>query len=489
VGFLKRQATAPQDFLLKALKHHRVVILGEVHNRSHYWAFYTSLVRSPGFARQVGVIYLEWPHNDQVLMDRFLAAPRYDPAPLIDTLRDMHELGWPDQPTIEFCQAVWELNQSFPQPQRLRLVLVDKAEPWKQIQKREDWGKYDVDRNKLMARLVASDLREHAQDSRHALFIVGYMHAIKHATYPGGFPFESAGWHLGRALGEQNVYAVFPHSPVLANRGGRVDGRLGLGLFETAFAALLNRPMAFPLDHGPFGELLFDASLDFTTTDPYRAAFDAFLYLGPLEDEIMSPLIPGFYTDEYAREVDRRFRLMGGRGLASYPDIGEVSGTAIERWREKWWGQPRQEWQSLVPLNAWHYGSQWEELARQAKFREALKDPTVIRREAERLFTLLRQADYSQDYDTLYGTLMRIGYAVQTRRDRWVEWMAQHFRTNPIVQAELGEVQREPSGRPALPYKLVLKDRTALEGVLPYEWSPNDGKWEGVGGLDWHLQK
>lgn len=203
----------------------------------------------------------------------------------------------------------------------------------------------------------------------------------------------------------------------------------------------------------------------------------------------MSPLIPGFYTDEYAREVDRRDRLMGGRGLESYPDIGEVSGAAIQRWRQKWWGQPREGWQSLGPLNAWHYGSEWEEPARQAKFREALNNPAMIRREAERLFTLLRQADYSQDFDTLYSRLMRIRYTVQTRRDGWVEWMAQHFRTNPIVQAQMGDVQRQPSGRPALPYKLVLKDGTTLEGVLPYEWSPNDGKWEGVGGLDWHLQK
>jgi len=203
----------------------------------------------------------------------------------------------------------------------------------------------------------------------------------------------------------------------------------------------------------------------------------------------MSPLIPGFYSDEYAREIDRRFRLMDGRGLESDPEIGQVSGAAVRRWRQRWWGQPRYGWQSLGPLDAWHYGSQWEEPSRQAKFREALKDPAMIRREAERLFTLLRQTDYSQDINTLYGMFIGMGYTVQTRRDSWVEWMAQHFRTNPIVQAELGEVQRQPSGRPALPYKLVLKDGTALEGELPFEWSPNDGEWQGVGGLDWHLQK
>jgi hypothetical protein len=341
VEFLRREASDPQEFLLKALEKHPVVILGEVHNRQPYWAFNAALVRSAAFAKHVGVIYLELPSNDQPLMDQFLAAPKCDPAPVIDVLRDMHDFGWPDQPTLEFCQAVWEINQSLPKAQRVRIVLADIARPWKEIRSRADGRRrFNVDRDEFMSRQIARDLREHAQDPRHALFIVGCMHAPKNLTRPGGGPFESAGWHLCQAFGSTNVFAIVPHSPVMSDRHD-LDGRLALGLIETAFAALINRPMAFPLGHGPFGELLFDRSLDFTTTDPNRAGFDAFLYLGPLEDEIVSPLIPGFYTDEYAREIDRRCRLMNGRGLESNPEIGAVSGDAIRRLREAWWGQPR----------------------------------------------------------------------------------------------------------------------------------------------------
>ena len=125
VEFLKREATDPQPFVLKVLADYPVVILGEVHNRPRYWAFNTALVRSPDFARAVGVIYLEFPINDQPLLDRFLAAPTNDPAPVVEMLRDMFEMGWPDQPTVEFCQAVWEVNQTLPKEQRLRIVLVD----------------------------------------------------------------------------------------------------------------------------------------------------------------------------------------------------------------------------------------------------------------------------------------------------------------------------------------------------------------------------
>jgi hypothetical protein len=489
VEFLKREAADPQEFLLKALENHKVVILGEVHNRQRYWAFNAALVRAPRFTEQVGVIYLELPCNDQPLMDRFLASPKYDPAPVIDVLRDMHDFGWPDQPTLEFCQAVWQVNQMLSESRRLRIVLADMARPWKQIQKREDWAKFEVNRDEVMGRQIASDLRDHAQDPRHALFIVGYGHAMKNVRYPGEGPFKSAGWHLCQTLGETNVFAVFPHSPVTSDHH-EVGGRLALGLFETAFAVLENRPVGFPLDHGPFGESLFDAQLDFITTDAYRAGFDAFLYLGRLEDEIVSPLIPGFYTDEYAREIDRRSRVMGGRGLESDPEIGQVSGEAIRRLREAWWGQPRYEWRRLGPLNAWHYGSDWKKRLREDKYREVRKDTTVIRSEAEGLFEALRRADYTKDQNWHIFPSSDVGlYWVENDRPGWTKWVCQHFRTNPIVHIELGEVSLRPDGRPEIPYKLLLKDQTTLEGVLPYEWRPNSENWEGLGGLDWHLQR
>ena len=205
-----------------------------------------------------------------------------------------------------------------------------------------------------------------------------------------------------------------------------MDGRLALGLFDAAFAALSNRPVAFPLDHGPFGELLFDRSLDFITTDPYRAGFDAFLYLGPLEDEIVPPLIPGFYTDEYAQEVDRRARLMGGRGLERDPGIGQVSGEAIRRLREAWWGQPRYEWRRLGPIDAWHQGSDWKTRSRDVQYREVRKDTTILRREAERLFEALRQADYSkpQNWQTFPSPDVGL-YWVESYRDDWTRWVCQ----------------------------------------------------------------
>ncbi len=363
VDFLKREAKAPQRFVLDAIGKHRVVILSEVHNRPRYWAFNAALVRSPEFARRAGVIYMELPSNDQDLVDRFLAAAKLDPEPVIDMLRDMMEAGWPDQATLEFFCTVWEVNQKLPQPQRLRIVLVDMARPWKEIERREDWQKYDVDRDQCMAENIVRDLKDHAADRRHALFLVGYGHAMVNLTWAGGDPMRSAGWHLRKTLGAENVFAIFPHSPVITNHGD-VHGRIALGLFETAFAALGNKPVAFPLDRGPFGRQLFDADFERLTLDPFAKGYHAYLYLGPVEGELLSPLIPGFYSDKFMGEMDRRWRIMYGKGLVEDGVVERLDGASYAAYRSQFWGQPRRGWSAdyLGPLDAWKYGSNYKDV-------------------------------------------------------------------------------------------------------------------------------
>ena len=93
VSFLRAEGEDPQAFVLNALAKHRLVIMGEVHNRPQYWAFNTSLVQAASFPRNVGVIYLEFPSADQAMVDEFLSSSRLDPQPVIKMMRDMTLAG------------------------------------------------------------------------------------------------------------------------------------------------------------------------------------------------------------------------------------------------------------------------------------------------------------------------------------------------------------------------------------------------------------
>jgi hypothetical protein len=491
VDFLNREGREPKAFTLDALARHQLVILGEVHHRAGYWAFYSSLVADQRFARDVGTIYLELPTNGQPLVEQFLAAPTLDTAPVIRVLRDMFEMGFPDQPMLDFFATVWKVNRGLDRDRQIRIVLVDMQRPWGQIQKREDWARYDVDRDKYMADNIVSDLRGPSAGRRHALFIVGHAHVKLNFKYGDGKTYTSdAGSLLVRQLGADAVYAFFPHKPVMTN-AGRVDGRLALGLFDSAFAAVGNRPVAFPLSKGPFGEQPYDAEPDNPSAiGTYADAYSAYLYLGPLEKEIFSPLIPGFYTEEHVKEIDRRSRLMYGQSFQEMSGQPATNVDNVVAWMKATWGQPQAWTTRLGPMNAWTLGDGWKEIVRQEKQQSAEKHPETLATAARNMFAAIQQAASQANYRMQLSRA--VNYTAGRWYDQWAVWIRTNLAANPIVRVELGEAAaRDTSaGRlPAIPYTLTLKDGSTLQGVVPMLYDPLTDRWGGFTGLDWHVAR
>jgi hypothetical protein len=500
VEFLKSKAEEPKGLVMKALAEHKVVIMGEIHHRPRYWAFNCSLVTEPEFARHIGVIYLELPSNDQNLVDTFLAGNDCDTTPVIEMLRDMLWMGWPDQPMLDFFVTVWMRNQRLGPEQRLRIVLVDMQRPWSQIKERGDWRRYDTDRDRLMADNILRDIREHPAETRNGLFIVGVGHTALDLEYLPEFSVKSAGWHLREALGPDDVYAIFQHRAVQTNMG-RVDGRLCLGLFDSAFAAQGNKPMAFPLDVGPFGKEPYDADPENPVISTYADGFDAYLYLGPLETEIRSPLIAGFYTDAFVQELDRRFRLMYGKSWAEAYRQEKMNPETFIAWMGNSWGKPRRKWWPGVigPPDAWHRGGRdWKKPLADEKLAHVMEHPEEVAQAARQLFEGIRDADYDASLSgrTSWMRFPTFGrYMARSGHDQLVQWICRTFKDNPIVSIEIGEVflgDEEIRGRrgwPTVRYKLTLRDGAVLQGQLAFEYNFDEGEghWHGMQGIDWHL--
>jgi hypothetical protein len=490
VEFLKANGEEPEAFVMKVLAKHKIVIMGEVHHRPRYWAFNSSLVAEPDFAKYVGTIYMELPLNGQKLIDKFLAGEKCDKMLVIETLRDMLWMGWPDQSMLDFFITVWKVNQNLESKHRLRIVLVDMERPWEEIQKRDDWRQYNVNRNQYMADNIVQDIQKHPNEKRNRLFIVGVGHAGLNFKFYGDNPLKTSGWHLREKYGANNVYAIFPHRCVMTN-AGRVDGRLCLGLFDTAFAKLNNKPIAFPLDTGPFGKEPYDASPDRPVRSNYQDGFNAYLYLGALETEIFSPLIDGFYTDDFVKELERRYRLMYGKGWGESYSREKSDAESFINWMSGSWGKPRKWRSKLGPIDAWKHGENWEKEIREKKYEFAFEHTEVIKTAAKELFDAIRNADYKHHHSgSNWGDFLpeTMDYEVNHHFDSWVRWVCKTFKDNPIKSVELGEVFKSKDGLPAVSYKVSLQDGRELKGILPFRYMPRQKYWIGVQGLDWHLQ-
>jgi hypothetical protein len=354
VKHLRTCGAEPKELLLEAMASHRLTALGEIHARPLSWAAYTRLVQDPRFAQRVGTLYLELPRNGQGLMDRFLASDTLDPEPVVEILRDVQHAGMPDQALVGFLCELWKVNRALPPEGRLRVRLVDQDWNWREIRTKEDAPRLTQDRDPLMAQAILEDLAGPA-GARNAVFLVGYLHLpgkLAPKLDPAS-PIQNAGTLLRERLGA-GLFTVLQHGPVLTNRGGEVHGRVRGGLFDEAFARLGNRPVAFPLAGSPFGLEPFDSSWDLRNCQgTYGGAFDAYLYLGPLEGETFSPIIPGFYTEAYAREVERRCRLVYAEGIKDVEDLKGSDAAALTEGALRLWGRPRTWAAGLGPMEAW----------------------------------------------------------------------------------------------------------------------------------------
>lgn len=188
-------------------------------------------------------------------------------------------------------------------------------------------------------------------------------------------------------------------------------------------------------------------------TSQFKDGYHAYLHLGPLEDEVFSPLIPGFYTDDFVQELDRRHQIMFGKGLVKGCRLDRLDGASFTAWMQREWGQPRRAWSaaSLGPLEALRSGGDWEERMRVERHPEVARDSTGILAAAGRLFEAIREARYSRDWRVRNRwqefPAADFSYCVYTDYPGWVDWICGRFKTHPIVSVTLGTVLSDAAGR------------------------------------------
>jgi len=123
--------------------------------------------------------------------------------------------------------------------------------------------------------------------------------------------------------------------------------------------------------------------------------------------------------------------------------------------------------------------------------------PEFIENLAKKLFEKIQTADYdyflkSKDTD-LWGKFPIVeSYNTYKEYPKLVNWICKTFNDNPIVSVKLDKVNTDGNSWPTVEYALTLKDGSTIEGVLRFEYHFYDefnGRWYGIHGLDWHLQK
>ena len=331
VADLDAKGREPVDFVLERLKAADLLLFDDgLHSAVEPFAFYVELVHNAEFRRLAPVIFLETVAiNQQPSIDGFLASG--DPATLLPAFRnDVSGTGGIGYRTyLDLLSAIREVNLAEPK-QRLRVVAVSNPVYWSAITSARDVELFQrslAGRDFDMYRLILDEL-DGFRSGKKGVFLTNTRHAYTGVHARDGSFFWNTGtcfrqWHPGKTCSIRlhdvmlaiERAASDPKTPRTAQgleqvsyHWARVDG----GRWDRAFASIGNVPIAVPLAGTSFGRApyLGNHMLEAAPGQTMADAYDAVIFLAPLEKLRQSAAMPGLYARDFLPELARRYRLL-----------------------------------------------------------------------------------------------------------------------------------------------------------------------------------
>ena len=335
---LEERGRTPVDLVLGALEKHDLLIFDDaLHNAVEPFELYASLLRDRRVRARVRTVFLEvFSIAAQPHLDAYLASPTDDRSLLAPAFRDdFSGYGWRYSTYLELLATVRQLNQGLPPSERVRVVGVDQPIWWDAIRTRAD---YELFQDSLAGRdfFLYATIRRRLRGFREgekAFFLTNTRHAYMRLRDARGRPqLNAAGFCArddpGRAWSARLHNATLAVDGVVHAAGPRSTqglesksyrwARMEDGAWDRAFAANGNVPVGLELAGTPFGAAPFvgNTMLDAAPGSTMADAYDALIFLGPI-DELRLSGTTGFYvTPEFRPELERRIRLVEGDGLA-----------------------------------------------------------------------------------------------------------------------------------------------------------------------------
>ncbi len=379
---LREAGREPVAFVLERLQDHDLLIFDDgLHTAVEPFAFYQQLVREPAFHQKVKSIFLEaLPINLQPHLDAYLGAQREDPALLYPAFQDDYNgRGFPCKTYFDLLHTVYEVNRGLAPAERLRVVAVSNPVYWPQVHTPADLALFHkglAGRDALMYEVILGEL-DHFRSGKKGIFLTNTRHAYNGIRDRQNRLF----WNTGTYFHQRHpgkTYSLRCHTVVLHIERASAKAmpattegmerfvyrwaRAGAGRWDDAWQRLGNRPTALALAGTPFGREpyagnhMLDAAPGQTTAD----AYDAVLFLAPLERQHQTAQVGDLYTPAFKRELARRYRLLytseqlavrlKNAGVRTLEELVEKEQAAEPE-------RPLAQLQGLEPIDAWRKGA------------------------------------------------------------------------------------------------------------------------------------
>jgi hypothetical protein len=301
----------------------------------------------------VDIVFLETISiKAQPAIDAFMASDAKDTMLLSPVFQESFTYFWPYETYLHLLSTVWDINHRVPEAQRIRVVGVDQPIYWEGLHSREDYNTFQASllaRDNFMYRTILKNM-DYFQSGLKGIFMTNTRHAYKCIRMPGGTPYWNAGtffheWHPGK------TYAMRFHNMILNITARKDPGenastqgmdrmeyswvRMDNGAWDAAFERNGNTPVAIPLKGNIFGRHPYRGNHmpDVKPGQTLLDAYDAVIFLKPLEDTKFAAEMDFFMTPDFKKELAHRVRVMNGHRLEEF--LKEEDCESVEDYVEK----------------------------------------------------------------------------------------------------------------------------------------------------------
>jgi len=309
VQTLREKGEEPVKFVLKKLGEHDLLLFDDaIHPAVEPFEFYQTLVKNRKFQEKVKYIFVEaFVLNRQSAVDAYLGAPKEDKKLLFSLFQDDYTgFGWTLKTYFDLMETIYRVNRSLPDKEKLKVIAVSNPVYWEGIKTREDiklMRKSFLDRDYFMYKIILGEM-DNFKSGRKGILLTNTRHAykgIKNRNYE--LIWDNCGtffhqWHPGKSYSIRfhNVLLIIDKkkenldSGKIYSTGGLEqfdsrDVRVAEGLWDSAFKALGDRPLAVSMENTPFGRETYYGNLTHRSAPGQTMldAYDALIFLAPLE--------------------------------------------------------------------------------------------------------------------------------------------------------------------------------------------------------------
>ncbi len=360
----------PVKFVNNKLEDFDLLIFDDaLHIAKEPFDFYQKLIKDNSFKDKVKYLFVEvFSTTAQAAVEEYLNSPVKDSAILLPVFQNTYSgYGWRYKTYLDLLGAIWEVNASLVESQKIQVICVGQPIYWKGIETRNDYDLFQeslIGRDYFMYRVILKKLEDFGSGEK-GIFLTNTRHAYKGIKKANGKFYWNTGtffkqWHPDK------TYSIRFHNVTLSIQA-KVDSvqnsstegldkisynwvRMENGIWDKAFRKNNNVSVAISLENNVFGEAAYVGNHMLNVADKQTMydAYDALIFLKPLEELTFSAKIDFIYTDSFRVELKRRIEILQEEKLATFLTNNEAD--SLDDFITQFAKYEEQSKNSLVPV-------------------------------------------------------------------------------------------------------------------------------------------